>query len=90
MSKWLVVLVLLAGFVFAEEKPAAPPAGITKAALEARLTELKNGKDQAVANLNAFTGAIQECEHWLEFLKAAEDAKAKPQPAPPKGKEQPH
>ena len=61
-------------------KPAAPdPAKsepvITRAQLEQHLADLKAGKEQAVANVNAFEGAIQECQHWLDAIKAAESPK---------------
>jgi hypothetical protein len=66
-------------------KPALPaPATkpepvVTRAQLEQRLADLKAGKEQAVANVNAFEGAIQECQHWLDAVNAAES----PKPAPP-------
>lgn len=38
----------------------------------ARIEELKTQADQLRANLNAVGGAIQDCEFWLEQLKAAQ------------------
>jgi hypothetical protein len=54
--------------------PNSEPA-VTRAQLEQRLIDLKAGKEQAVANVNAFEGAIQECSHWLDILNAAEQSK---------------
>lgn len=61
--------------LLAQQKPEKK--GITKEALEQRLKQLQTGRIQAVANLNAFDGAIQECQHWLDELNAAEAEKAK-------------
>jgi len=45
--------------------------GITKEVLQQRLVELQSGRDQAMANLNAYSGAIQECQHWIDYIEAA-------------------
>jgi hypothetical protein len=78
-----------------EAKPAAPaPAAPTGASvvkredIERRLLELQQQQQQAIANVQAIAGAIQECQHWLDRI-AAEDAAAakaaKPaEPAKPK------
>jgi hypothetical protein len=67
------------GFICAvcQTAPEKPPA-ITHELLEARLSELKAAKEQAIAN--ALAGAIQECEHWLELLKATEKDSKKDEP----------
>ena len=57
--------------------PPAPVQAITVAMLEQRLSDLKAGKEQAVANVNAFEGAIQETQHWLDALKAGVEAELK-------------
>ena len=62
-------------WVTSTDKPA-----ITRQMLEQRLAELKAGKEQAVANVNAFEGAIQECSHWLDLLEP-QKPKAEPKPA---------
>jgi hypothetical protein len=41
---------------------------ITKEQIEKRLEALKADYQQAVANVHAIGGAIQDCEHWLEQL----------------------
>jgi hypothetical protein len=69
----------------AQTAQAVPPAktdkpAITRQMLEQRLAELKAGKEQAVANVNAFEGAIQECSHWLDLLEP-QKPKAEPKPA---------
>jgi len=42
---------------------------ITREMVEQRLAQLKAERDQLVANLNAYNGAIQDCEYWLSLLK---------------------
>ena len=50
----------------------------------ARIADLKQQRETAIANVNALSGAIQDCEFWLgravkadEAVKAAEkDARA--------------
>jgi hypothetical protein len=44
---------------------------------------LKTQYDQAVANANAFQGALEDCQYWLDQMKAAEAAKTAPAPAAP-------
>ena len=53
---------------------------ITREAVEKRLAMLKHQKDEMLqqienlsANVNAYNGAIQDCEHWLQQL--AKEAK---------------
>jgi len=48
------------------------PSPITREALEQRLAQLKAQYDQFIANANATQGAIQDCQYWLETIKAAE------------------
>jgi hypothetical protein len=38
---------------------------ITVAMIEARRRELEARRDQALADLNALAGALQDCEYWL-------------------------
>jgi hypothetical protein len=81
--------VLAAGLLVGGQQAPAPPAlvqTITVTMLEQRLADLKAGKEQAVANVNAFEGAIQECQHWLDALKAGQAAPPKPAPTPEKKK----
>mgnify|MGYP001566969852 CR=1 FL=1 len=42
--------------------------GITRDQIEARLAQLKTERDAAIANINAYNGAIQDCEHWLSQM----------------------
>uniref|UniRef100_A0A6M3IEM1 Uncharacterized protein n=1 Tax=viral metagenome TaxID=1070528 RepID=A0A6M3IEM1_9ZZZZ len=50
---------------------------ITREAIEARLADLRAQREQLVGNLNAFNGAIQDCEFWLaEVDKAEQDGDA--------------
>lgn len=48
---------------------------ITKEVLEKRLAMLRNQRQETLqdienksANVNAYNGAIQDCEHWLSVL----------------------
>jgi len=47
---------------------------MTKELVEARLEELKKQRQQLMDNANAFTGAIQDCEHWLTLLTQSSNA----------------
>ena len=38
-------------------------------------TEMKNVQDQMSANLNAFRGAIQQCDYFLDILTKVEEEK---------------
>ena len=78
--KRVFLLLLLGGCLASAQEPSvkAEPAkpktqpSITAEQLKGRLIELQRGKEQAMANVNAFLGAIQEVQHWLDELKAAE------------------
>ena len=45
---------------------------MNREALEARIKTYRNDIIQLQANINAFNGAIQDCEHWLEELAKSE------------------
>jgi len=82
-----VLFALLGGSVFLwaqNQDPAAPspappkPPVISLEALEKRLVILERGRAQALANLNAYDGAIQEVQFWINWLKEqAKEAEAK-------------
>ena len=36
-------------------------------------TEMKNLQEQHIANVNAFRGAIQQCDNFLEILNKVEE-----------------
>jgi len=44
---------------------------MTEAEIETRITELRKQQEGLVANANAINGAIQDCEFWLERVRAA-------------------
>lgn len=46
---------------------------MTEEQILARLEELKVQADTLRANLNAVSGAIQDCEYWLEQLRIKGD-----------------
>lgn len=75
----ILCIVLLAAGLAADEKPASKPAPgvVTKEALESRIRDLQTQKDQAIANANALTGAIQDCQFWLDQIRASEEKAAK-------------
>ena len=50
---------------------------ITKEALEERLEQLQREREQLVANIHAYGGAIQECEYWLRQLDLDKGEKSK-------------
>ncbi len=56
---------------------------ITVAALQERLAKLHRDREVLVANLNAFNGAIEECEYWLHQLDGNEAADAESAVSPP-------
>jgi hypothetical protein len=80
----LLTLLLLGGVLFAEDKPKAPPPAVTKAQLEARVKELTAAREQAIANLQALNGAIQDCEYWIAEVEKAEKEAAAEEEAKPK------
>jgi prefoldin subunit 5 len=41
---------------------------ITREAIEARLQQLQQEATEIRANLNAYEGAIQDCQYWLAQL----------------------
>jgi hypothetical protein len=91
----LAVLLTFSTIGLAQDPPAATPATtvITKAALEERLAGLQKSREQTLANLNAYNGAIEECQYWLDQLraeeKAKEEAKKKAPPKPANAPEKP-
>jgi len=45
---------------------------LTKEKIEQRLAKLKAEREQLLANLNAYNGAIQDCEYWLGLIDQSE------------------
>ena len=79
---WLVFLLMACVLLLQAASPDSSennsPAAITKEALEERLVELQQQREQAIANVNAISGALQECQHWIAWLKEKErEAEAK-------------
>ena len=50
---------------------------MTKEEIEARIVELKKLHTEALANLNAIGGAIQDCEFWLKRVIQQEAERSK-------------
>jgi len=65
----LVICLLIVGAGLAQ-KESKPP--ITKEALQQRLGQLQQAREQAIANVNALNGAIQECTYWIDQIEMAE------------------
>lgn len=49
---------------------------ITVEMIEARLEKLRAIAEQMKANVSAYQGAIEDCEHWLEVLGKEQDGEA--------------
>jgi len=45
---------------------------MTKETIEKRKEELLQQIEQAKAQFNALTGAVQDCDYWLEQIKTKE------------------
>ena len=71
--RWVVFLLAACALLLQAASPDTSennsPAVITKEALQDHLVELQQQREQAIATVNAISGAIQECEYWLEKLK---------------------
>jgi peptidoglycan hydrolase CwlO-like protein len=72
----LLAACFLVGAACAQTKNGPATPAVTREQLEKRLAELHAGREQALANVHAFDGAIQECQHWIDELKV-EAAKSK-------------
>jgi hypothetical protein len=49
---------------------------IDRKSIEERLAELKRNREQLLATLNAYAGAIEDCEHWMKHLDESERARS--------------
>ena len=72
MQRIALALLLLLGGCWEVSAQGSKPSFITREALELRLKALERDRNQAIANVNAYDGAIQECNFWIELLKDAE------------------
>lgn len=45
---------------------------LNKEEIQKRRAELEQNRVQALANANAFAGAVQDCDHWLSILEQEE------------------
>lgn len=81
MRTLLLALILLPIGGWAQDKKPATTPVITVESLKARIAELNKQKvateRQALADINAYNGAIQDCEYWIDQLTP------KPTPPPP-------
>ena len=69
MQRVALALLLVLGGCLVGFAQNSKPSPITKEVLELRLAALQRDRLQAIANVNAYDGAIQECQFWLELLK---------------------
>ncbi len=72
MQRIALALLLLLGGCWEVSAQGSKPSFITREVLELRLKALERDRAQAIANVNAYDGAIQECNFWIELLKDAE------------------
>ena len=80
MRRLIVAFILSGSLLFAQDKPTPKkiPVAVTQEKLQQRIEELKAQREQAIANANAYAGAIQECEYWITQIKTLEEEKEKP------------
>lgn len=46
---------------------------ITKSQVESRKAQLITDRDKLAMNISAYSGAIEDCDFWLEVLASKED-----------------
>ena len=46
---------------------------ITREMIEARKKQLERERDELIAKIHAYTGALQDCEYWLEQVDKQQD-----------------
>lgn len=46
---------------------------MTEDAIRARINDLQNNFEQAMANANAIQGAIKDCQYWLARITETEE-----------------
>jgi hypothetical protein len=73
LQRVVLALLLLLGGCWEVSAQGSKPSFITRELLELRLKALERDREQAIANVNAYDGAIQECQFWLELLKDEEE-----------------
>lgn len=76
MQRVALALLLLLGGCWEVSAQGSKPSFITREVLELRLKALERDRNQAIANVNAYDGAIQECNFWIKLLKEAEQEEA--------------
>jgi len=75
-------LLLVVPIMGQEKSPDPAPPSITKVELEQRLLELKQGLEQAKANVHAYDGAISDVQYWLDKLAKKDMVKEAPKNIP--------
>lgn len=87
--RWGLVALLFVCVLFSQAQTPTekPPFQIGKAELQERIAKLEVARDQAIANVNALSGAIQECTYWLERIENEEARAKKAKEKPPKPEE---
>jgi hypothetical protein len=76
----LILSIICPSLSICQEKPKEPekPA-MTLETLQTRMGTLQKGREQAIANVNAYDGAIQECQYWIDYLTPKEVKKDEPE-----------
>ena len=47
---------------------------VTQEAIEQRLAALRAQREQLILNVNAYNGAIEDCEYWLSVARGSMEA----------------
>ena len=76
INRFSLALLLVLGGCLTVSAQSSEPSPITREALLDRLEALERDREQVIANINAYDGAIQECKYWIEQLENAEEEKA--------------
>ena len=63
----------------ATQAPTITPSAnlVSKEALRTRLADLKRDADKAMADYISISGAMQDCQYWLDFIQAVDEAAKK-------------
>jgi hypothetical protein len=82
LNLFIFMLFMFLSLSFAQEKakegPKSPQQVITKQAIQERIDKLQKSREQAIANVNAYDGAIQEAQYWLSLFTETEEIKQAP------------
>lgn len=79
LNSFIIIGLFILSIAFSQDKPKeAEKPVITLESLQTRLESLNKGREQAIATVNAYDGAIQECNYWISVLTPKEEKKDEP------------